>query len=82
MALRSRVDNLPPLTSKASDAAFRDLQEQAERSSKVPMGRHSRRALDKFLSHADRCGAAHIKDFVRLGACFAEERAKELCLAL
>ena len=73
---------MKPLTSKPEDQAQKNAEASLERASKIPMGRYSKRALDKFVSHSDRCGASHIKDLIALGSRFADERTRELCLAL
>ena len=67
---------MPALTSKPEAPGEKDVQVMQDRASKVKMGRHSRRALDKLISHSERCGVSHIKDLVRLASRFADERAR------
>ena len=73
---------MKPLTSRPQDQSQKDVEASAERISRIPMGRHSKRAMDKFVSHSGRCGASHIKDLIALGSRFVDERTRELCLAL
>ena len=70
------------LTARLSDQTAKNMDAATDRASRVPMGRHSRRALDKLLSHTDRAGSAHMPDLISLASRFADERARELCLAL
>ena len=70
------------LTTRTSEQTAKDVETATSRASKIQMGRHSRRALNKLLSHIDRAGAARMTDMISLASRFADERARELCLAL
>lgn len=74
----------PPasLTARALAPAPGDQEPSPERSSRVPMGRNSRRAMQKLVSHVEKCGSMHMPHFVALASRFADERSRELCLAL
>lgn len=72
-------DATKPLTSKPM---MKDVEANTERAARVPFGRYSHRSHDRLASHWDRCGASHMKDLIVLASRFADDRARELCLAL